>query len=328
MAKLLIYLITVETSHASKKRTIDNSFLLLKEHMKKCNKLRVSNNKAFDSILVAPEYLFSHYAKKKLSFFTKNPDAGNRLAMPLNQKDNLLVRLKGFSKQNSKTLIIPGTIFFEENISTGGGKQEVSQSLLIRELELKYGDSKSKKNVQVSKPRGVENMNYSRKTGGKDIEGKLKEFNKEMKTQPVKAVRNTCVILFNSEVVASYEKKTGFNETYGKSNKEGFFVSTNKNSCPVIGGFRFGVEICFDHANGILKKRNASDLFFHVVVSDSVSTKNANIAIQNGGYFIHSSSAPSETMVKEKKLNVIQDCKIYKSGSNYKAYLVDIPDSK
>ena len=255
MAKLLIYLITVETSHAIKKRTIDNSFLFLKSHMKNCNKLRVSNNNAFDSILVAPEYLFSHYAKKKIGLFKKNPNAGNRLAIPLNQKDNLLVRLKDFSKQNSKTLIIPGTIYFEENINTGEKKQEVSQSMLIREFELKYGASKSQKNVRASKPRDdVKLMNYNPKTYGSDMEGKLKAFTKEMKTQPVKAVRNTCVILFNSEVVARYEKKTGFNETYGKSNREGFFVNTNKNSCPVIGGFRFGVEICFDHANGVLKK--------------------------------------------------------------------------
>jgi predicted amidohydrolase len=326
MAKLLIYLITVETSHAAKKRSIDNSFVLLKDHMKTCNAMRQKNHNLFDSILVAPEYLFSHYAQKKIGFFKKNPVAGQRIAIPKNKKDNILARLKNFSKQYSKTIIIPGTIYYEENIATGEKKDEVSKSLLIREFELRHGNSSGDKIIKPSERRGIEVMNYNPKTNGSDMADKLKTFTKEMQKQPVKAVKNTCVILFNSEVVAGYEKKTGFNETYDRSVDEGFFVSTNKNSCPVIGGFRFGVEICFDHNQGVLKKRNASDLFFHVVVSDFVETKKGNIAVQEGGYFIHSSSDSSQTMVKEKKLNVIQDCIIYKSGPNYKAYLLDIPD--
>jgi hypothetical protein len=79
------------------------------------------------------------------------------------------------------------------------------------------------------------------------------------------------------------------------------FVPGTQDECPEIGEgtrkFRFGVEICFDHGNGVLKHRAPGNLQFHIVVSDSVPTRPGNMAMRNGGYFLHASTDYNESVV-------------------------------
>jgi hypothetical protein len=95
--------------------------------------------------------------------------------------------------------------------------------------------------------------------------------------------------------------------------------------------FNFGVEVCFDHANGALKGKNPN-ADFHVVVSDYVDTNETNMAMGNGGYFIHASSNPNQSCVyKRNTMGALQ--KLTKTAGkfaeNQMAYwLIDVEKRK
>jgi len=109
--------------------------------------------------------------------------------------------------------------------------------------------------------------------------------------------RNCAYIFLGGQRVGVYDKHSDFVETCGAPPDKLSFLPGTTEQAPEVDGLRFGVEICFDHANGLLKKRGLSDLDFHVVVSDSVKTVEANMAMKRSGYFLHASTNPSQTMV-------------------------------
>ena len=94
-----------------------------------------------------------------------------------------------------------------------------------------------------------------------------------------------------------YDKHFDFQETRGAKPDILAFLPGTADQAPEVDGLRFGVEICFDHGNAVLKNRGLGDLDFHLVVSDSISNSRDNMAMKPGGYYVHASSVPSRTIV-------------------------------
>jgi hypothetical protein len=57
------------------------------------------------------------------------------------------------------------------------------------------------------------------------------------------------------------------------------------------------VEVCFDHANGVLLARKTDPIDFHLVVSDYTDNAPAHMAMAEHGYFLHASTNQGKTAV-------------------------------
>ncbi|HEX9108715.1 MAG TPA: hypothetical protein VF832_15830, partial [Longimicrobiales bacterium] len=124
----------------------------------------------------------------------------------------------------------------------------------------------------------------------------LQLIRSNVETGTPRIARNATWALLGGRRFAKYDKHGDFFETEGKPD-EMVFVPGTKNQCPVIGGYKFGFEICYDHANASLKHRGVLDIAFHLVVSDMVKTTPNNMAMMKGGYFLHASTCADQTCV-------------------------------
>jgi hypothetical protein len=119
-----------------------------------------------------------------------------------------------------------------------------------------------------------------------------------LKSTSVRA-RNRAYLLLNGEKMGMYDKHSDFFET-GKGPDKFFFIPGTNEQCPMIGGFKFGMEICADHRLGVLQNRHVSALDFQIVLSDFIEPHYSNVCVQTGGYYIHASSSAASTEVVGK----------------------------
>jgi hypothetical protein len=221
------------------------------------------------------------------------------------------------SRSFSKTLIVPGTIYYWKpllrrafsyklNRETGqvvttrtdkDRRDKVLSKLtnaMVRELELGGGFS------QLISDDGLAAHPIGSHTGptGLPLPSMMTKFESLMdKTSYV--VRNETYLYLNGIRHAKYDKQTDCFESLSAPD-EMVFVPGTRDECPVIGRHRFGVEICVDHAVGRLKRRNPSGLHFHILTSDYTDNELHHMAMGNDGYFLHASSAPDQTQVYHK----------------------------
>jgi predicted amidohydrolase len=261
------------------------------------------------AIFLAPEYLFTG---KKSATVDREP-------MDETQKQLILQHLLVQSKQHPNVLIIPGTIFYSEPLFWRDDKGKVKptpmkhqfhKDLVQAELRAAMGNLEAKKTSFG--PGNVKELLYGKdKISGKNLKtpfrgvthGRVFSPKYAHKTVPsfyemskadderMRRARNRTFLLLNGERKALYDKHADFKEAEGRSPDRLAFVPGTSEQCPRVGGFRFGVEICFDHANATLKRRKVADLDFHVVLSDCVGNDTAAMAMKDGGYFLHASSA-------------------------------------
>lgn len=109
-------------------------------------------------------------------------------------------------------------------------------------------------------------------------------------------------MLLGGRRIAKYDKQTDFGEAIGCSPEDLAFIPGSYKQCPEVGGYRFGMEICFDHANAMLARRNVQPLHFHLVVSDWVDSSVGNMAMSAGGYFVHASTNYAESSLWRRTL--------------------------
>lgn len=274
---------------------------------------------ALQAIFVAPEYLFTA------------PNTGNRrVAMTVAQKDVIEQSLLNLSRSYPSVLIFAGTVFYQEEV-VGSVRARMGGGLISNELQLKkeyvatFRPTENLSGVQIAKVDLEEDLKkgkvvwaslskerkrefagywdrmYSWEHNGMKVPGLLDlagGFRKgDSAARAQRRARNCANIFLGGQRVGTYDKHSDFIETRGAKPDKLAFLPGTADQAPEVDGLRFGVEICFDHGNGVLKRRGLGDLDFHIVVSDCVDTVEANMAMKRGGYFIHASSNPSETMV-------------------------------
>lgn len=328
MADILIYLVSLETSHRIKKLKSSDSLKVLSKHLKTCSdevkKNKIDAVNGFHSILAAPEYLFSKYSKK-----------GEREPFEKKEEGNIATDLSLLAQKYPKTIIVAGTIFHRDMIINQSQKKAFFNTLLSKEYKLKFGvgnhlPSKSGKLVPSS---NFIYMNYNPScTTKSDVSDEVTKKNKEIlelckksNVKPLDPVRNSCYVMLGKTTVI-IDKQTGFNETYNQSPNKSIFGSKSTKKCANFRGFMLGVEICFDHANGWLKGDNKAGLDFHVIVSDCVSLENKNLCAAIDGYAIHASSNWGLTTVKKNTKTGYKELKPYEQKGGYKVYKCEVED--
>lgn len=109
-------------------------------------------------------------------------------------------------------------------------------------------------------------------------------------------MRNTAFVLHGGKVVFKYNKRGDFHECIGDGETV-FTPGEGLGKTNSIQGVTFGLEICLDHALGILHTGIGSGTppDVHIVLSDSVDNDDKNMAAIS--YFVHASTSSTATGV-------------------------------
>lgn len=250
------------------------------------NQADLQADNAFKGIFIAPEY-----------FFTTPSPTGEREFLGLSTKNQIDLDLIQLSKTYPEILLVPGTSHYDVQL-TQKQKEEAGFQLL------KAAKDRILRENALAKPTTVLGRSMSHQPSG--TFSKVPSMNTLAttlldKTTAPRKVHNVTSLILNGKVWGTYDKHTDFYETKSTSPDQSMFVPGTQDECPEIGDgvrkFRFGVEICFDHGNAVLKRRSPPNLHFHIVVSDSVPNNPSNMAMRNGGYFLHASTDHSKTVV-------------------------------
>jgi hypothetical protein len=294
-----VALYTVRNWQANWALSIDDRLLRLRlrlqtfqQWLDSLNQATLQADNAFTGIFVAPEY-----------YFTEPDPAGERKFLDIGNKNRIDYQLKQLSEQFPKILIVPGTIHYDVEL-TAIAKEQAGYQLLkaAKDRILRENALATPGKVLTAEMSNDPSGPFSRVPSMNAMAINLTNKN----TRPRK-VHNATSLLLNGRVWGTYDKHTDFYEAKSISPDLSMFVPGTQDECPEIGDgarkFRFGVEVCFDHGNAVLKRRRVANLHFHVVVSDWVNTVEAHMAMRNSGYFLHASTNIAETKIYRRDNN-------------------------
>lgn len=299
---------------------------------------RSVDSPGFNSILAAPEYLFS------------NRDAdGARLPLSESERLELEPRLLELSRAFPRMVMVPGTLFYAKTlVRPSGADMKFNPATGLRDLPKTGTAERREKYVRkvgaalaeadqlfadLQERDSVKSHGFvvGRNDYAVPALSTLQETLRNGSKTPL-VVRNTAYLLHGGRRVGKYDKRADFGETRGAAADDLAFVPGTTQQCPVIDGYRFGVEICYDHQVGALARRGVPDLRFHILVSDATDNKRGSMAMSEGGYFLHASTIGSETTVLFRKpggrIEAVQetdDPPIF-SVDELKLYRTTVPD--
>jgi hypothetical protein len=252
-------------------------------------------------LLVAPEYQYTAPAKKRTpmeEWMKVEVEAGLRLR----------------SEANPTFLLVAGSSHYmkDEIRPKGAAGHKVNPATGLRSIPT--GDAtrrlRAQQHLQDAQDKHVEmGLDYLNTQGAFGTDPNTGHVNVRVPAldslAPVlqdpastpRIVRNVAYMFLAGRRMATYDKQSDHSEALNNSPDAMMFIPGTAKHCPVIGGRRYGLEICYDHAIGVLKMRNPGDLQFHLVMSDSVTTVPGHMAMSPGGYFVHASTDSAETCV-------------------------------
>ncbi len=324
MADILVALWTIPHNQNWKRswkvRALDmRSSLERLDHLRLAHAGSLQSGAYFQAIFLAPEY-----------YFTDRSPQGKRLPLSDSDRRSLEDTLLGYSSEFGKILIVPGSAFYVKPMERGAdpraqlkfnpatGKRDLPKDPapdhrrqhVLQQVESAINAVRGTTLAPVATkwtamevdPTGKPHLTYWDPSHTWQIHALIPPLelvrDRVEKAQP-RIARNATYALLGGRRFAKYDKHGDFFEADGKPD-DMVFVPGTKDQCPVIGGYRFGFEICYDHACGSLKKRGVADIAFHLVVSDMVETKTGNMAMMKGGYFLHASTAYGQTCVHRR----------------------------
>jgi len=274
----------------------------LRQLMADCNqcigekKGEIDQDLPFRGMVVCPEYFFADFV------------SGRREPLNEQQKDLVQASLLKLSAEYPKILLVPGTIFYAKNVVR---PQETAKKMIKsgkhageRIGELKTTDRKEKAvhAMHTALSTGASSSNdWVRETttsdkvlGGKQVLSMNDKYRALRDGKATIYCRNRTYLLLGGAQIGRYDKQTDFRESTANTPDEMIFIPGTQNQIPEVAGLKFGIEICFDHGNGVLKNRGVP-VHFQIVVSDWVNTDASNCSLVPGGYFIHASTNAGET---------------------------------
>lgn len=267
-------------------------------------------------ILLAPEYYLSRAVKNKIISDDEKQCYEKQIVM--------------LSMKYPNILIIPGTIASEYFLNTGFYKEisELSgdQKSQIKEKYTKCYDSrgilqqntnklnqldcnpayrKNKLEMHFKQLQNKNDENFKKRyyahpfVKNRQIEESsidvYKKFPFENHTK--KMTKNSVYIYLNGERLHKYKKTRHFKEEDNRD--EQFFVPgdpiKSKFTFNVIDHYQIkpitmGIEVCFDHNQGMGKSTWQEGVDLQIIMSDAVPSSLDNFKIKDGGYVIHAST--------------------------------------
>jgi len=287
------------------------------------------------AIFVAPEYYFStRYAGQ--SSAGKMPRS-----LDLSERDEVLDYLTQLSRAHRRILMVPGTIAWQRPLdvskmhetlafyqrraafTTLSGSEQDAEVLkhwfrrsggetlyfVTRVLELqKLGTAKKFVRlraeeldaIRTTEPDRYDMMRQRALMARQMGTGALGRLERPVKNY-MRAMANAAYGFLNGAVEFRYRKQANFNEEIGDDQL--IFVPGGRSGVRQVEGVRFGIEVCLDHAIGMLGRQVRPNRLMdvHMILSDFVTLKPDTLtALREGGWVVHASTAADQNGVWRK----------------------------
>ncbi|MBN9663516.1 MAG: hypothetical protein J0H49_35285 [Acidobacteria bacterium] len=253
----------------------------------------LTKNLPFKGVFLAPEYYFT-------GPYTE------RFPMPEGERINIEEKLLGLSRKFPELLLVPGTVFYAKRLvrDAGFGLKFDPVTGLRTKAKVTDADRRARAiqktrayigNIPAQRGPNDEDLRFwagsGYDAGGNQVPSlnQIRSTLRDDTKNPLLA-KNAAYMLLGGRRLAKFDKQTDFGEAIGMDPENLAFIPGAFKHCPEVGGYRMGMEICFDHGNAMLARRNVQPLHFHFVVSDWVESSTGNMAMSPGGYFAHAST--------------------------------------
>lgn len=238
---------------------------------------------SWQAVFLAPEYYFSKQREVSDRFFSQNI------------KQWVLHRLVALSRKFPKFLIIPGTVLWTKKAYTT--TKTVTPQGMDQETYAVNANrvANAKNRIQGAAAFGTDTTSkewaYKNDSSFTTTPAKLLDSAHLKQTRIAQNVAYVCL----GDQVLKYHKVGNYEEVRGESGNI-VFVPGNIVGRFSVGGVKYGLEVCMDHALGVLESTiNAPTDKVHIalIVSSYVSNKSST----NGAVTLHSSTMSQQAYV-------------------------------
>jgi hypothetical protein len=229
----------------------------------------------YQSVFVAPEYFFSNRRRMNDRFFSHDV------------KRYIIETLRTLAKKYPKMLIIPGTVLWTKDLYT----ERVVDTFFG---PLRPGQTQYETQVRPVAPQQRMDKVVARRTTARDTYGtttstKDWDYTKDAQTAERKLAQNVAYICLG-DTMLKYHKVGNYKEVAGEAD-DLVFVPGSIVGRFAVGGVKYGLEVCMDHALGVVNKSVTAHGKVHIqiVVSSYVGLpENADASVT-----IHASTEES-----------------------------------
>jgi hypothetical protein len=238
---------------------------------------------SWQAVFLAPEYYFSKQREVNDRFFSQNI------------KQWVLHRLVALARKYPKFLIIPGTVLWTKKAFnttktvTSTGMDQEKHTVNANRV------AKAKTRIQNAAPFGTETKEkgwaYQNNSSFTSTPEKMLDKADLMETRIAQNVAYVCL----GDQVIKYHKVGNYQEVRGEQGNI-VFVPGNIVGRFSVGGVKYGLEICMDHALGVLEStiNNPTDkVHIALIVSSYVANKGST----NAAVTLHSSTMQQQMYV-------------------------------
>jgi predicted amidohydrolase len=224
----------------------------------------------YQSVFLAPEYFFSNRRHANDRFFSHDV------------KRTIISRLSALAKKFPRLLIVPGTVLW-------------TKDLLDKKWIMQGGLPKEVRSVnQARLDKGVTRIKAASGTHGTEINKKGWSRTRDVKTEDRKIAQNVAYVCLGPTIL-KYQKVGNYEEVMNESD-DLVFVPGSLIGRFTVGGVKYGLEICMDHALGVFDSSVQSPtdrVHVQIIVSSFVSCpQNPNASVT-----LHSSTEKQDTYV-------------------------------
>ncbi len=281
------------------------------------NKKRFKEQKV-KAILIAPEYFLS--ISKFDNIISKS------------EKLELEKKLHELSDKYKNILMILGSLASEKQIADKNSLKTLSLKDIMDQYAKYVNEKKARgihsykspyeyyksvtKQVEISKTKDYFNYLVQNQfdmyaiRGGGGFSERVNRYN--YNHSQFKLISNKTLGYLAGERILKYNKIAGYDEEKDYENqmfvpgsiKQKLFDKTlTLNKIPILGDklFTLGIEICFDHANGVAKKFWPEAPHIHLILSAAVKNNVQNFYVKQNGFLLHASTMESEDKIFQLK---------------------------
>jgi hypothetical protein len=307
MPKTMLVALWVRDTYFKQGRDTENRLVRLKAALEKTAEIRKGVRTRQDwakpeVIFVAPEYLFSRPTEENwldpANLWKASPtdplNQGRNRHLDESDKDKIKRALVALSAKHPGFLIVPGTVAWSISVKDHPGLLAAAQTRVNNQPPgyVAGATPGQKRNRLVF-------FNMLTDKNKNWIGPSLTPHDKE-RLEKARLCLNTSFVLYDGKVVFVYSKQADFYEVLAPCMPNiAYQVAIPGDKCGVfeIDGNWYGIEICFDHYNGVLKSQVpvGNTPLIHLITSAAVDVNVDNCDVIQGGYVVHAASDASRT---------------------------------
>jgi hypothetical protein len=256
-------------------------------------------------IFIAPEYLFGrptgeNWVDPKVWLGPKPPnprDPGRVRHLDEEDKDKIKGKLIALSAKHPEFLIVPGTIAWSVRVKDHPRLLQVAKNRIGHQPD-DYTTEKPGRFPADKLARLVSFTNLDARKARKPGAGPHLTKPEEERLNNARLCLNTAFVLYGGDVKFVYSKQGDFYEVLAECKTNiAYQVAIPGDKCGVfeIEGNWYGIEICFDHACGVLHQVPLqTPPLIHLITSATVEVKTDNCVVAPGGYVANAAASSDD----------------------------------